>query len=82
MERNIYNVCITVHNRDLAFDAVSSHLHEYAPHIRLRVGYPIPEYNMSVIFIVIELSNDELGAFTGKLGQFSSVSVKSTLIKK
>jgi len=82
MEKNIYNVCITVHNREAVFDEVSGHLHEYAKHIRLRVGYPITEHNIAVIFIIIELTNDQLGAFTGKLGQLSNVNVKSNLIKK
>lgn len=82
MGKNIYNVCITVNDRDSAYHEVSAHLHEYAKFIRLRVGYPITEYNIAVIFIIIELTNDQLGAFTGNLGQLPSVKVKSNLIKK
>jgi len=82
MEKNIFSVCITVHERDAVFDEVNSHLHEYAPFIKLRVGYPIPEYHIAVIFVIIELTNDQLGAFTGRLGQIPNVNVKSTLIKK
>lgn len=82
MEKNIFNVCITVHDRNVAYDAVSELLHEFAGFIRLRVGYPITEYNIAVIFVIIELTNDQLGAFTGRLGQLPSVNVKSNLIKK
>lgn len=82
MEKNIYSVCITVHNRNAAYDDVSTHLHKYADCIRLRVGYPISEFSIAVIFLIMELTNDQLGAFTGRLGQFPSVDVKSTMIKK
>ncbi len=79
---NIFNVCITVFDREKAFNDVSSHLHNYAPFIKLRVGYPMPAQNIAVIFLIITLTNDQLGAFTGKLGQIQSVKVKSNLIKK
>jgi hypothetical protein len=39
------------------------------------------EHNIAVIFIIIELTNDELGAFSGRLGQLRSVKVNSTTLK-
>ncbi len=41
----------------------------------------MPDQNISIIFIIIQLTNDELGAFTGKLGQITSVNVKSTSLR-
>ncbi len=81
MEKSIRTVTITVHDRESSFSKVSSILHNLADSIVLRVGYPFPDKNVSIIFVIINLTNDELGAFTGKLGQISSVNVKSTSLK-
>ncbi len=81
MEKNVKTVTITVHDREKSFKKVSAILHDLADSIQLRVGYPFPDKNVSIIFIIIELTNDELGAFTGKLGQIASVNVKSTSLK-
>lgn len=81
MEKKVRTVTITVHDREKSFQQVSTILHDLADSIMLRVGYPMPEQNISIIFIIIQLTNDELGAFTGKLGQITSVNVKSTSLK-
>lgn len=81
MEKKIRTVTITVHDRTSSFQEVSAILHDLADNIILRVGYPFPNQNISIIFIIIQLTNDELGAFTGKLGQIKSVDVKSTTLK-
>ena len=36
---------------------------------------------LMLIFIIVTLTNDELGALSGKLGQIDSVKVKSTTLK-
>lgn len=81
MEKNIRSVTIIVKDRLKAFEDVSYILHQMGKDIMLRVGYPMPDKNASIIFLVLNLSNDELGAFTGKLGQIKSVSVKSASLK-
>jgi len=81
MEKKIRTVTITVQDREKSFQLVSAILHDLADNILLRVGYPMPDQNISIIFIIIQLTNDELGAFTGKLGQIASVNVKSTSLK-
>jgi putative iron-only hydrogenase system regulator len=81
MKKKIRTVTITVHDRVKSFQQVSTILHDLADSIMLRVGYPMPDQNISIIFIIIQLTNDELGAFTGKLGQLTSVDVKSTSLK-
>ncbi|MFA7056823.1 MAG: TM1266 family iron-only hydrogenase system putative regulator [Candidatus Cloacimonadales bacterium] len=81
MEKKIRTVTITVQDREKSFKDVSAILHDLADNIILRVGYPFPNQNISIIFIIIQLTNDELGAFTGKLGQLTSVNVKSTSLK-
>ncbi len=82
MDKNLYTVYITVSDRNTAYNQVTTHLHQYANSIKLRVGYPITEYDIAIIFVIIELTNDQLGAFTGSLGQLPAVKVKSNLIIK
>ena len=74
-------VTIVIDDREKAFQPVSELLHAYAPHIILRVGHPMRDWGVSVIFLVIELPVSEMGAFTGKLGMMQGVSVKSITLK-
>lgn len=81
MEKKYHTITITVYDRNAAFQKVGELLHEYAEEIHVRVGYPVPNKNTAVIFIIVTLTNDELGALSGKLGQINSVKVKSTTLK-
>jgi len=80
MEENLYTVMITVYNRDKAYKRVGEILHKYADRVKLRIGYPFDEHNLAIIFLILEFDNDELGAFTGQLGQLPSVKVKANII--
>lgn len=81
MEQKFHTITITIYNREEAYKLVGELLHDYAENITLRVGYPVPEANVAVIFLIVQLTNDELGALSGKLGQISSVKVKSSTLK-
>ncbi len=81
MEQKRHVVTILVDDIASAFNPVSDLLHLYAPHILLRVGYPMRDKDVSVIFLVMELDLDQLGAFSGKLGQIPSVRVKTITLK-
>lgn len=81
MEPKLHTITISVSNREDVFDKVGLLLHQYADKIKLRVGYPIDQKAVSIIFIIIEITNDELGALSGKLGQINSVKVKSMTLK-
>lgn len=74
-------VTIVIDDIDDAFQPVTQLLHDYAPHILLRVGYPMRDKNVSVIFLVMELSTDDMGSFSGKLGQIPSVKVRTITLK-
>jgi putative iron-only hydrogenase system regulator len=74
-------VSIIVEDIENAFHPVSELLHSYAAHILLRVGYPMRDLGVSVIFLIMELSTAEMGAFSGQLGQISSVKVKASTLK-
>lgn len=81
MDLKRHIVTIVVDDIQHAFHPVSELLHNYAPHILLRVGYPMKDKGVSVIFLVMELSVDAMGAFSGKLGQIGSVNVKTITLK-
>jgi len=73
---------ILIEDRKKSASKVNEILSEYADVIVARVGIPYRERNCSVITLVVNLTVDELGALTGKLGSLESVFVKSGLIKK
>ncbi len=77
MEKKVHTTTITVFNRNLVYREVGELLHQHADNILLRVGYPMKDQNVAIIFLILNMSTDELGALTGKLGQIETVRVKS-----
>jgi putative iron-only hydrogenase system regulator len=71
---------IIVTDRDMAYSKVNELLHQYSNIIKLRVGYPVPDENIAIVFLIVKTSNDVVGALTGKLGQIKGVKVKSVAI--
>ncbi|MCL2294461.1 MAG: iron-only hydrogenase system regulator [Spirochaetes bacterium] len=62
-------------------DKVNAILHEHAELIIGRMGIPYRERNVSVISLIVDGSNDEISAVTGKLGRIAGASVKSMITK-
>jgi putative iron-only hydrogenase system regulator len=60
---------------------VNEILHEYANLIVGRMGLPYKERCGSVISLIMDGTNDEISALTGKLGRIKGVSVKSMITK-
>ena len=81
MEKKLHTITITIYNRDAVYKQVSNLLHDYAELILLRTGYPIKEKNIAIIFLIVEMTGDELGALSGKLGQITNVKVSANTIK-
>ncbi|MBP7309881.1 MAG: iron-only hydrogenase system regulator [Candidatus Cloacimonetes bacterium] len=81
MELKRHIVSIIVEDLEHAFHPVSELLHNYAQHILMRVGYPMRDMGVSVIFLIMELDTTRMSAFSGKLGQIPSVKVKTTTLK-
>jgi putative iron-only hydrogenase system regulator len=81
MPKKRHVVSIIVEDIENAFHPVSEILHSYAQNILLRVGYPMRDWGVSVIFLIMELSTAEMGAFSGKLGMIKSVKVKAQTFK-
>lgn len=80
MDSKYHTLTISIYDRDLSYKFVGELLHQYAEKIVLRTGYPIPDTNASIIFVILIMTTDEIGALSGKLGQIKSVKVKATTL--
>jgi len=81
-ERRIGFIGIIVENRLQASTAVNRVISDYHDRVLARVGLPRHGTEAAVITLVVEATTDELGAFTGRLGQIAGVSVKSALARR
>jgi len=81
MEKRIGIVGIVVESPDCT-DRVNTVLHEYAGLIVGRMGIPYRERGVSVITLIVDGSNDDISALTGKLGRITGASVKSMVTKE
>jgi len=80
MKSRIGIVGIVVEDLECA-ERVNSVLHEYARLIVGRMGIPYRERGVSVISLIVDGTNDDLSALTGKLGRISGATVKSMVTK-
>ena len=63
-------------------EEVNRVLSQYGAIIRGRIGVPDRETGLAVIGIIVEGTNDQVGAMTGRLGNLSGVTVKSAMTAK
>ena len=59
--------------------AVNEILSAFGDIIRGRIGIPDHETGHAVIGLIVEGTNDQVGAMTGKLGNLRGVTVKSAM---
>ncbi|WFD10685.1 TM1266 family iron-only hydrogenase system putative regulator [Tepidibacter hydrothermalis] len=81
MNKRIGVVAILVEDRD-SVGGVNKLLSTHAEIVVGRMGIPYKEKNLSVISIIVDGTNDEIGALTGRLGRLQGVTVKSALTQK
>lgn len=81
MNRRIGVVGIVIEDRAKAAE-INNILSNYSENIIGRMGIPHKERALSVISLIVEGTNDEIGAMTGKLGNIRGVQVKSALSTK
>ncbi|MEG0979644.1 MAG: iron-only hydrogenase system regulator [Oscillospiraceae bacterium] len=80
MDKRIGIVGIVIEDSEFVAQ-VNDTLHEYANLIVARMGLPYKERGVSVISLIMDGTNDEISALTGKLGRIKDVSVKSMITK-
>jgi len=71
---------IVVSNRDESAGKVNAILSDYAHIIVGRMGIPYEERGISVISIIVDGTNDEIGALSGKLGNIKGVKAKVAVV--
>lgn len=82
MLKRIGVVGIIIDNPKLNSDSVNKIISNYSQLVIGRMGIPKPEEQVGIIALIIEGSTDQVGAFTGKLGNLPGVTVKSALTAK
>ena len=80
-EKRLGFVGIVVENRDVTGE-VNRVLSQYGHLMKGRIGVPNQEDGTAVIGLIVEGSNEEIGALTGKLGNLKGITVKSALTAK
>lgn len=79
-ENRIAIIGIVVGNREEAADKVNDILSGFANIIVGRMGIPYKERGISVISIIVDGTNDEIGSLSGKLGSLKGIKVKAALL--
>jgi len=81
MEKHVGVIAIIVHDRKQSAPKVNDVLSQFGEHVIGRMGLPYHERNIYVVTVIVDGTNDQIGALTGKLGQLPEVTVKCTLTK-
>ncbi|MGM0370091.1 MAG: TM1266 family iron-only hydrogenase system putative regulator, partial [Bacillota bacterium] len=68
MERRIAVVGIIINSREKAADKVNDILSQYGDLIVGRMGLPYQDKGLNIISLIVDGTNDQLGALAGKLG--------------
>ncbi|MDD3654460.1 MAG: iron-only hydrogenase system regulator [Desulfotomaculaceae bacterium] len=80
MDKRIGIIGIVIKDLSCA-ERINAILHEHAGLVVGRMGIPYRERGVSVITLIVDGSNDEISALTGKLGRVSGAMVKSMITK-
>lgn len=81
MDKRIGVIGIVIEDISQAAE-VNTILHDYSHIIIGRMGMPYRERGLNVISLIVDGTNDDIGALSGKLGKIKGLSVKSALSKK
>jgi len=81
MDKHLGVIVIIIRERDEAAPKVNALLTRHAEIIVARMGFPYEKRGVNIITLIVDGTTDEIGALTGKLGMFQSVTVKTTLAK-
>lgn len=82
MENRIGIIGIVVEDPKSSADKVNELLSAYADMIVGRMGLPYRKRAVCVISVMVDGTNERIGALCGKLGRVPGVSVKSVLTSK
>jgi putative iron-only hydrogenase system regulator len=78
-ENRIAVIGIVVSNREDSSRKLNEVLSDYGYLVVGRMGIPYKEKGVSIMSVIVDGSNDEIGALTGKLGNIKGIKVKVAL---
>ena len=81
MEKRLGFIVIILDDRKRSAEIVNKTLSEFGDSIIARTGIPYHKKSCCVITLVVDMTTDELGVLTGRLGMIKGVTVKSALSK-
>jgi putative iron-only hydrogenase system regulator len=79
MQKRIGMIGIFVRERGEAAQLVNRYLSDFGDIVVARVGVPYRERGLSVISVIVDGTNDEIGSLAGKLGSIPNVTVRSMM---
>jgi putative iron-only hydrogenase system regulator len=79
-EKRLAVVGISVSNREESANKVNKILSDYAGIIVGRMGLPYKEKGISIISIIVDATNEEIGALAGKIGNNENIKVKVVIM--
>ncbi len=82
MEKRIGVIGIVMESAEESAAEVNRVIGMFRGNIVGRMGVPFADENIAVISLIVEVTNEELGALTGKLGGIKGVNVKSAMTIK
>lgn len=74
-------VIVIMADKDSNIEYMNKVLSQFSSMIKGRMGLPFPEQSTHIISLIAEGTNDEFGAFSGKIGAIKGIKVKSVLTK-
>jgi len=80
MKNRICIIGIAVKDRTNVAKNINQILSDFGEIVVGRLGIPYREKKISVISVIVDGTNDQIGALTGKLGQVKNVKVKSAIL--
>ncbi len=75
-------IAIIIEENRKSVAEVNKILSDYADCVCARTGIPNREKDIYVISLIVEVTTEQLGAITGRLGNLPGVTVKSVLTNK
>jgi len=79
--RQIGVVVLILKQREQAAPQVNEILTRFGAIIVGRMGFPYEKRGVNIITLIVDGTNDEIGALTGRIGQLKGVTVKTALAK-
>ena len=75
----VANISIVINDKQAA-GKVNEILSKHGEAIQGRLGIPYKERGVSIIIIVVDAGNNEIGAISGALGNVDGVTLRSTML--